>query len=58
MKKAKILILILGWVITSFAQVPTHMFDKGKVFEKHPEFKVSQINSPEKKMPAPPDITQ
>lgn len=45
-----ILILCLG-IITSFAQVATHMFEKGKVFEKHSKLKLSLNNPPEKKMP-------
>lgn len=51
MKSLIIVVLLIGGVITSLAQVPTRMFEKGKAFEKHPKFKVSQKNSPEKKMP-------
>jgi len=51
MKKTIIFTLILGFMITSYAQVPTQMFEKGRVFERHPGFKISQNNSPEKKMP-------
>ena len=51
MKNFILVILILGGVLTSSAQVPTLMFEKSKAFEKHPKFKVSQNSSPEKKMP-------
>ena len=51
MKNFILVILILGRLITSYAQVPTRMYEKGQAFEKHPKFKVSQNNSPEKKMP-------
>ena len=44
-------ILILLGVISSFAQVPTQVYEKGKAFEKHSKFKVTQNASPEIKMP-------
>jgi hypothetical protein len=40
-----------GGVINSFAQVPTHMFEKNKAFEAHPKFQISRNSAPEKKMP-------
>lgn len=52
MKKLIIVaMLILGGVTTSYAQVPTRMYEKGEAFNKQPKFKISQNNSPEKKMP-------
>ena len=51
MKPILFTILILLGVISTFAQVPTRVYEKGEAFEKHPKFKISQNNSPEKKMP-------
>lgn len=39
MKQIILTILILFGVTTSFAQVPTLMYEKGKVFEKHQNLK-------------------
>jgi len=52
MKKIIAIILIMGGVMTSFAQVPTKMFEKNMAFEKHPRFQISRSNAPEKTMPA------
>jgi hypothetical protein len=38
--------------MTSFAQVPTKMFEKNMAFEKYPKFQISRSNAPEKMMPA------
>ena len=51
MKRTFVVMLILGGVITSYAQVPTRMFEKNKAFEIHPNFQISRTNAPEKKMP-------
>ncbi|HCT29943.1 MAG TPA: hypothetical protein DIW31_04255 [Bacteroidales bacterium] len=45
------IILFFGGIITLFAQVPTQMFEKGKAFDKHPNFKIISQNSPVKKIP-------
>jgi|GEM_PF-5991313 len=41
MKKNIAIMLILGGAVTSFAQVPTKMFEKNMAFEKHPGFQIS-----------------
>lgn len=51
MKNTIIIMLMLCGIVSSHAQVPTQMFEKGKAFEKHYKFKISRDNAPEKKMP-------
>ena len=52
MKKLIAVMLILGEVMASLAQIPTKMFEKNKAFEKHPNFQNSRNIAPENKMPA------